>query len=179
MRLLRQIAGSVLWLLADSRRVEDNLRREAQSRGVDPARLIFAPRIAYAEYLARYRLADLFLDTLPFNAGTTASDALWAGLPLITCPGRAFAARMAGSLLTAIEMPELIAQTMGEYEALAVKLAGDPQLMAATKAKLERNRLIAPLFDTGLFTRNIEAAYSAICERAQSGLPPDHIYVPQ
>jgi len=178
MRLLQQIAGSVLWLLAESPQVENNLRREADNRGVDSARLIFAPRIAYADYLARYRLADLFLDTLPFNAGTTASDALWAALPLITCPGRAFASRMAGSLLTAIEMPELIAASLADYEALAAKLARDPQLMAAIKLKLERNRASTPLFNTERFTRHIEAAYAAIHQRAQSGLAADHIWVP-
>jgi len=177
MRLLQQIAGSVLWLLAETPQVGSNLRREAENRGVDPARLIFAARIAYADYLARYRLADLFLDTLPFNAGTTASDALWAGLPLITCPGRAFASRMAGSLLTALEMPELIAESMADYEALAARLARDPQLMAAIKMKLERNRTRTPLFDTELFTRHLEAAYSAIHQRVRMGLAPDHIRV--
>jgi predicted O-linked N-acetylglucosamine transferase (SPINDLY family) len=179
LRLLQEVAGSVLWLLAETAQVGNNLRREAENRGVDPARLIFAPRIAYADYLARYRLADLFLDTLPFNAGTTASDALWAGLPLVTCPGRAFASRMAGSLLTAIEMPELIAESPADYEALAVKLASDPQLMVTTRLELERNRARTPLFDTELFTRHIEAAYSAIHQRAQVGLEPDHIWVPQ
>jgi protein O-GlcNAc transferase len=179
MRLLRKVAGSVLWLVADSPAVENNLRKEAENRSVEPARLIFAPRIPYSDYLARYRLADLFLDTLPFNAGTTASDALWAGLPLITCPGRTFASRMAGSLLTAIEMPELIAESMADYEALAAKLACDPRLMAATRMKLDRNRLSAPLFDAKLFTRDIETAYAAIWQRAQIGLPPDHIVVPQ
>jgi predicted O-linked N-acetylglucosamine transferase (SPINDLY family) len=167
----------VLWLLAETAQVENNLRAEAKNRGVDPARLIFAPRIAYSDYLARYRLADLFLDTLPFNAGTTASDALWAGLPLITCPGRAFASRMAGSLLTALEMPELIAESMADYEALAARLARDPQLMAAIKMKLERNRARTPLFDTELSTRHLEAAYSAIHQRVRMGLAPDHIRV--
>ena len=177
MRVLQQVPGSVLWLLAANTTVEGNLRREAAARGVEPERLVFAPRISYADYLARYQLADLFLDTLPFNAGTTASDALWAGLPLITCPGRAFASRMAVSLLRAVGMAELVAGSMAEYEALAVKLGSDPQLMASTRAKLARNRLSEPLFDTKLFTRHLEAAYVAVHERVQAGLPPDHVYV--
>jgi predicted O-linked N-acetylglucosamine transferase (SPINDLY family) len=179
MRLLQRTPGSVLWLLADNPTVEGNLRREAEGRGVDAGRLIFAPRIPYADYLARYRLADLCLDTQPFNAGTTASDALWAGLPLITCAGEAFAARMASSLLRAVGMPELVTGSMADYEALAAELASDPGLMASTRAKLAHNRLSKPLFDTALFTRHLEAAYMAAHERAQAGLPPDHIVVPQ
>jgi protein O-GlcNAc transferase len=179
MRLLQRVPGSVLWLLADNPTVEGNLRREAEGRGVDAGRLIFAPRIPYADYLARYRLADLCLDTLPFNAGTTASDALWAGLPLITCAGEAFASRMAASLLRATGMPELATDGMADYEALAAKLAGNPELMASTKMKLARNRLSQPLLDTALFTRYLEAAYVAAHERAQAGIAPDHIVVPQ
>lgn len=177
MRLLERAPGSVLWLVGDNATIERNLRREAEFRGVDPARLVFAPRISYADYLARYRLADLFLDTLPFNAGTTASDALWAGLPLVTCSGEAFASRMAGSLLRAVGMDDLVVDSMADYEALAAKLASDPGLMASTRTKLARNRLTEPLFDTLLFTRHLEAAYLAVHERAQVGLPPDHIYV--
>jgi protein O-GlcNAc transferase len=179
MRLLRRASGSVLWLVADNATVEGNLRKEAESRGVDAGRLIFAPRIPYADYLARYRLADLCLDTLPFNAGTTASDALWAGLPLVTCIGDAFASRMAASLLRAIGMPEMVTDSMADYEALAAKLAGDPELMASIRMKLARNRLSQPLFDTALFTRHLEAAYVAARARAQAGLAPDHIVVPQ
>ena len=177
MRLLQQVPGSVLWLLADNPTVESNLKSEAEGRGVDAGRLIFAPRIPYADYLARYRLADLCLDTLPFNAGATASDALWAGVPLVTCAGEAFASRMALSLLQAIGMPELVTDSMADYEALAAKLASDPQLIASTRAKLARNRLSQPLFDTALFTRNLEAAYVAAHERAQAGRAPDHIVV--
>ena len=177
MRVLQQVPGSVLWLLAAHATVEGNLRREAEARGVEAERLVFAPRIPYADYLARYQLADLFLDTLPFNAGTTASDALWAGLPLVTCSGETFASRMAASLLRAVGMGELIADSMADYEALAAKLASDPELMASMRAKLARNRLSEPLFDTKLFTRHLEAAYVAVHERAQAGLPPDHIYV--
>jgi len=179
MRLLQRVPGSVLWLLADNPTVEGNLRKEAQGRGVDAEQLIFAPRIPYADYLARYRLADLCLDTLPFNAGTTASDALWAGLPLVTCTGETFASRMAASLLWAIGVPELVTESMADYEALAARLAGDPELMASIRMKLARNRLSQPLFDTALFTRHLEAGYVAAHERAQSGLAPDHIVVPQ
>ena len=178
MRLLRQIPDSVLWLLAGNPNVERNLCREAENSGVDPARLIFAPRIAYADYLARYRLADLFLDTLPFNAGTTASDALWAGLPLITCPGQAFASRMAGSLLTALDMPELIAESMGGYETLALNIARDPALCAHLKAKLARNRQVYSLFDTARFTRHIEAAYATMWQAHQHGRPAANFSVP-
>jgi protein O-GlcNAc transferase len=177
MAIIRKIEGSVLWLLEGNAAVKSNLQNEAQNRGVDPARLIFAPRIDYSDYLARYRLADLFLDTVPFNAGATASDALWAGLPLVTCPGETFASRMAGSLLTAIGMPELITESIADYEALACKLARNPDLMAATKMKLVRNRASHPLFDTRLFTRHIEAAYTAMYERYRAGLAPDHIHV--
>jgi len=178
MRLIGDIKDSVLWLVDNNADTTRNLQKEATARGVDPARLIFAPRIEYAEYLSRYRLADLFLDTFPFNAGTTASDALWAGLPFITCPGQAFASRMAGSLVNAIGMPELIADSMSRYEALAAELACDPPRMAAIKAKLQHNRSTQPLFNTGLFTRHIEAAYVAMAERSRASLKPDHIYVP-
>jgi predicted O-linked N-acetylglucosamine transferase (SPINDLY family) len=179
MRLLRDIEGSVLWLLEGNDNVKGNLQKEAANRGVDPARLFFAPRIKYSDYLARYRLADLFLDTFPFNAGATASDALWAGLPLVTCSGQAFASRMAGSLLQAIGMPELITGSLADYEALARKLACNSDLMTSAKATLMRNRSDYPLFNTPLFTRNVEAAYTAMYQRYQAGQTPDHIYVPR
>ena len=172
MRLLRQIDGSVLWLAGGNASLEANLRRDAQVRGVAPARLVFAPRAAYAEYLARCPLADLVLDTLPFNGGTTTSDALWAGVPVLTCAGEAFAARMAGSLLTAIGLPELVTSTLDAYEALALRLAGDPALLAATRQKLARNRDTSPLFDTDRFRRSIEAAYTTMWERHQRGEGP-------
>jgi predicted O-linked N-acetylglucosamine transferase (SPINDLY family) len=178
-RLLREIDGSVLWLLGDNADVKGNLQNEIECRGVDSTRLIFASRVPYSEYLARYRLADLFLDTYPFNGGTTASDALWVGLPLITCSGEAFAARMAGSLLRAIGMPELITESTTDYEALALKLARDPDLMTSTKIKLAQNRSNCPLLDAQRFTRHIEAAYTAVYERYQADLSPDHIYLPQ
>jgi protein O-GlcNAc transferase len=178
MRLLRSVAGSVLWLVAEEPGVQDNLRREAQQRGVDPARLVFAPRIPYDEHLARLRCADLFLDTLPFNAGTTASDSLWAGVPLITCVGNAMAARMAGSLLTSVGLPELITHELAEYEALALRLATMPALMADARSKLERHRLKTPLFDSQRLCRHLESAYLAMWERCESGKQPEHMAVP-
>ena len=179
MRILQQVDDSVLFLYADSEPAATNLRIEASQRGVDPKRLIFGDKLATPEYLARYRCADLFLDTLPFNAGTTASDALWAGLPVLTCTGEAFASRMAASLLTAIDLPELITTTQEDYEALAVELATNPEQLRAIKEKLDRNRLTAPLFDTKLFTRHIEDAYTQMYQRYQADLAPDHIYVGQ
>jgi predicted O-linked N-acetylglucosamine transferase (SPINDLY family) len=155
-RLLTEVPGSVLWLLGESAAVQRNFQREAQQRGVMPERIIFAPRVDYAEHLARFQLAGLFLDTLPFNAGATASDALWAGLPLVTCTGETFAGRMAGSLLNAAGLPELITHSLREYEALALKLATDSKLLAGTKAKLARDRDTCPLFDSERITRDLE-----------------------
>jgi len=127
------------------------------------------------EHLARHRLADLFLDTLPYNAHTTASDALWAGVPVLTRKGKSFAARVAASLLNAIGLPELVTGTQEQYESLAIELAGNPGRLQDIKVRLEQNRLTAPLFNTDLYTRNLEAAYTAMYERYQSGLQPDHI----
>lgn len=177
MRILQEVPGSVLWLFADHPILQANLRKEAQARGVDAQRLVFAPRVEYAQHLARQALADVFLDTLPFNAGTTASDALWAGVPVVTRPGEAFAARMGASLLHALGMPELIAETAEAYVALAVRLGRDPQFLAATKAKLAANRATQPLFDTARFRRHIEAAYVAMWQRVQRGEPPDHLTI--
>ena len=130
MRLLRQVAGSVLWLLQDNAAAVDNLRRDAEARGVAADRLVFAPRLDLDAHLARHRLADLFLDTFPVNAHTTASDALWAGLPLVTLPGETFVSRVAASLLAAVGLPELITDSLADYEALALKLATTPALLA-------------------------------------------------
>jgi predicted O-linked N-acetylglucosamine transferase (SPINDLY family) len=172
MRLLRQVEGSVLWLLQDNAAVVRNLSREAQARGVSPERLIFARRCLPPDHLARQRLADLFLDTLPYNAHTTCSDALWAGLPVLTVLGGSFAGRVAASLLSAIGLPELIARSLDEYEALALKLARDRGALVAIKEKLARHRDTYPLFDTARFTRNLEAAYVTMWERYQRGEPP-------
>ena len=178
MRLLRQVEGSVLWLFTYKTAAESNLRREAASRGVKPTRLIFAPRVDFSAYLTRYRLADLFLDTFPFNGGTTASDALWTGLPLVTCSGDTFAARMAGSLLNAIGLPELITDSLEDYEQLALRLARDPDLLSSFKARLARNRDTCPLFDTARFAHRLEAAYRMMWEIWQRGEPPRPISVP-
>lgn len=179
MRLLKQVEGSVLWLFEDNASAASNLRKEAQARGLNPERLVFARRMALPEHLARHRLADLFLDTLPCNAHTTASDALWAGLPVLTQIGETFAGRVAASLLTAIGLPELITSTPQAYEDLAIELATNSEKLAAIKRKLADNRLTTPLFDTKLFAKHIEAAYTTMHERCRAGLPPDHIYVPE
>ena len=179
MRLLRQREGSVLWLLGGNAAIEGNLQREARARGVDSARLILAPRLRYAEHLARYPLADLFLDTLPFNAGTTASDALWAGLPVLTCPGEAFAARMAGSILQALGLPELIAPSLAAYESMAMALAADGPLLTGLRRKLADHRARYPAFDTDRFCRHLEAAYEEMWERHQRGEAPTDFAVRQ
>ena len=181
MRLLSAVKDSVLWLLEDNEIVVRNLRREAERRGVAPGRVIFAPRMKMEEHLARQRLADLFLDTLPYNAHVTASDALWAGLPVLTLThmGSAFAGRVAASLLNAVGLPELITSTWEDYEALALKLAADRALLADIKAKLARNRSTHPLFDTDRSRRHIEAAYNIMWERHQRGEPPASFTVPQ
>jgi predicted O-linked N-acetylglucosamine transferase (SPINDLY family) len=178
MRILGRVDGSVLWLLEDNPGALDNLRRAGQRRGIAAERLVFAAQLALPEHLARQRIADLFLDTLPYNAHTTASDALWAGLPVLTRPGEAFAGRVAASLLGAVGAPELIVSTQEQYEERAVELASQPQRLEAIRAKLTANRLAAPLFDTPRFARHIEAAYRMIYERSQAGLPPQHIEVP-
>jgi predicted O-linked N-acetylglucosamine transferase (SPINDLY family) len=176
-RILAEVEGSVLWLLEDNPWVAANLRKEAARRGIAPERLIFAPRRPLADHLARHRLADLFLDTLPYNAHTTASDALWAGLPMLTCMGETFASRVGASLLRAIDLPELITATADDYASLAIALACNPARLRALREKLAHNRLATPLFDTPRFTRHLEAAYAAIHARRQAGLPPAHIHI--
>ena len=177
MKILKKTEGSVLWLFEGNPISNDNLRKEAINWGVNAERLIFSRRMSLDNHLARHRAADLFLDTLPYNAHTTASDALWAGLPVLTCLGESFAARVAASLLNAIQLPELITSTQEEYEALAVELATNPEKLTAIRQKLEMNRLTTPLFDTERFTRNIEKAYTAMYERYQADLLPDHIVI--
>src|SRR5579862_6227942 len=179
MRIIKQVEGSVLWLLEDNKTGAINLRNEAVRRGVDAERLVFAPRMPLSEHLARHSLAGLFLDTLPYNAHVTASDALWAGLPVLTRIGETFAGRVAASLLNAIGLPELITSTPQAYEELAIELAINSDRLAYIKRKLTNNPLNAALFDINRFTRNIESAYVAMYERYQSDLPPDHIYVRQ
>ena len=178
MRILMRVNGSVLWLVAGNPTTESNLKKEALVRGVNAERLIFAPPVPLPEHQARLRLADLFLDTLPYNAGATASDTLWAGIPLLTCIGDTFVGRMAASVLEAISLPELITTTPEAYERMAVDLATHPEKLAAIRHKLAENRLTTPLFNTRLFTKHIEAAYIAMHERHQAGLAPDHIVIP-
>jgi predicted O-linked N-acetylglucosamine transferase (SPINDLY family) len=177
MRILGQVEGSVLWLFQDNAKAADNLKRQALARGVNAERLIFAGRMPPSDHLARHRVADLFLDTLPYNAHTTAADALWAGLPVLTCLGETFVGRVAASLLNAIGVPELITTTPEDYEALAVRLSTRPDELAAIRTRLEAHRLTTPLFDTQRFTAYIEAAYTAMHARHRAGLAPDHIAI--
>ncbi|HEY1735372.1 MAG TPA: tetratricopeptide repeat protein, partial [Methylovirgula sp.] len=172
MRLLKAVPGSVLWLFDANNQVQANLQREAEKRGVDPKRLVFAPRVSPADHLARQRLADLFLDCLPYNAHTTTSDALWVGLPVVTRIGEAFAGRVAASILHAIELPELITTSDEDYEALALRLATDPQLLADTRRKLRANKATAPLFDAERFARHLEAAYKEMWSNWAAGDAP-------
>jgi predicted O-linked N-acetylglucosamine transferase (SPINDLY family) len=162
MRLLGAVPGSVLWVLRDNVIVENNLRREAAARGVDASRLVFAETLPLADHLARHRLADLFVDTLPVNAHTTASDALWAGLPLVTCSGQAFASRVAASLLHAVGLPELVTHDLAQYEQTALRLAREPALLASLRERLRSNRATCALFNTQRSRRHIEAAYTSM-----------------
>jgi predicted O-linked N-acetylglucosamine transferase (SPINDLY family) len=162
MRLLSQLPGSVLWLKQAGEKTKANLKQAASDRGIDPDRLIFAKPAALDVHLARHQLADLFLDTLPYNAHATASDALWAGLPVLTCRGSAFAGRVAASLLTAAGLPELIAATAEDYEALALALAHDPARLQALRDQLAAGRATAPLFDTPRLARDLEALIAAL-----------------
>jgi predicted O-linked N-acetylglucosamine transferase (SPINDLY family) len=172
MRLLQRIEDSVLWLLRDNAAAEANLREQAAARAVAPARLVFAGRTSNEEHLARHRLADLFLDTLPYNAHTTASDALWMGLPLVTCLGESFAGRVAASTLKAVGLPELATRSLEDYEALALRLATEPSLLGGFRERLDRNRLTYPLFDTDRYRRHLEAAYTKMWEIWQRGEKP-------
>ncbi len=178
MRILARVEGSVLWLLQDNVFAAENLRKEASRRGVDGERLVFSGRIPLPEHLARHKLADLCLDTVPCNAHTTASDALWAGVPVLTCAGETFAGRVAASLLRAVGLPELVTTTLDAYQQMAVELATSHERLQIIKGELAKNRLRAPLFNTALYTKHIEAAYRAMYECYQAGLPPDHIVVP-
>jgi protein O-GlcNAc transferase len=178
MRILKRVENSVLWLSRNDAMAASNLRQEALRRGIDERRLIFADRMSsLPEHLARQRVADLFLDTLPYNAHATALDALWAGLPVLTCVGEGFVSRVAASLLNAIEMPELITTTPTQYESLAVHLAANPRHLDDIRQKLARNRLKTSLFDTKALTRHLEAAYTKMYERYLARLPPEDIYV--
>ncbi|MCS0628711.1 tetratricopeptide repeat protein [Telluria mixta] len=173
MRILKQVPDSVLWMVADSDATRANLVREAEARGVQGSRLLFAGRVAPADYLARFRLADLFLDTNPFNGGTTASDALWAGLPVLTWAGQTFCSRMAGSLLRAVGLPELVTHALEDYEALAIALGNDRPRMDALRARLAANRDASPLFDTPRFVRDYEDLLATVVRRPAGVEPVD------
>jgi predicted O-linked N-acetylglucosamine transferase (SPINDLY family) len=179
MRLLSQVGDSVLWLLETNPAAVRNLRREAQMRGIAPERLVFAPRASPPEHLARHRLADLFLDTLPYGAHTTASDALWGGLPVLTLVGATFAGRVAASLLHAVGLSELVTYSLDEYEALALGFARDTASLSQLKAKLAGNLKTHPLFDTARFARNLESAFATMYERHRQGQPPQSFAVEQ
>jgi predicted O-linked N-acetylglucosamine transferase (SPINDLY family) len=172
MRLLREVEGSVLWLYEGNVSAKLNLIREAEMRGVAADRLVFAPFVPHREHLARVRLGDLFLDTLPCNAHTTASDALWSGVPVLTCLGSSFAGRVAASLVRAAGLPELAVHSLEDYEALAVRLARDAAMVAALKRRLVENRDTMALFDTPRYTRSLEVAYRTMWLRTQEGEAP-------
>jgi predicted O-linked N-acetylglucosamine transferase (SPINDLY family) len=177
MRLLRRVDGSVLWLLRPNAEAQANLCEEAGRQGVDPDRLVFADCLPNPAHLARLRLADLFLDTFHYNAHTTASDALWAGLPVVTKAGRQFAARVGASLLHATGLRDLVTECAKDYETLALELATSPDKLAALRSRLAENRLSHPLFDTRLYAEKLEAAYLAAHERCRDGLAPAEIVV--
>ena len=177
MRILEAVEGSVLWLRESNRSAANNLKKEATKSGINEDRLIFAKQLPVAEHFSRFQLADLFLDTLPYNAHTTTSDALRMELPVLTCMGNSFASRVAASLLNAVNLPELITTTQEQYESLAIELATNPEKLKIIKDKLVNNLPTAPLYDTPLFTRHLESAYLTMYDRYQHGLDPDHIYV--
>ncbi|MGB6536393.1 MAG: hypothetical protein WBF58_10580, partial [Xanthobacteraceae bacterium] len=178
MRLLRGVEGSVLWLVKANSEMAVNLQRAAQSCGVDPGRIVFAPHVPLAEHMARARLADLFLDTAPYNAGATAAAALWSGVPVLTLLGNTFVGRMAASMLHAVGLPELVAESLADYEAVALKIATEPEFCASLKQKLARNRETYPLFDTAGSARDIENAYVTMWQACQDRRPPASFAVP-
>jgi len=172
MRILKDVEGSVLWLLESPAPYADNLRKEAQKRGVAPERLVFAPELDTDLHLARLSLADLFLDGLPYNAHTTGSDALWTGVPLITQAGTTFPGRVAASLLAAAGLPELVTANAGDFEALTIKLGNDPKALKKLKDKLAKNKAKCALFDTTAFAKHIEAAYETMWKTWLAGENP-------
>jgi len=176
MRILKASEGSVLFLYADNEKTQDNLRKEAEVRGISSQRLVFGKSLPGEDYLARYKSCDLFLDTAPYNAGTTASDALWVGLPVLTLTGKSFASRMAASLLNAIGLSELITISQEAYEAKAIEFARSPEMLTDIKEKLMKNRTSSPLFDTPLFINHLEVIYTQMMNRYLADLPPDHLH---
>ena len=178
MRLLKKVDKSVLWLRQSNQFSHVNIKNEAKKRNIDPSRIVFAKRAPMDEHLARQKLADLFIDTFAFNAHTTTTEALWAGLPVITKAGKGFAARVAGSLLNAIGLPELITKTEQDYEALALELATHPNHLKQIKAKLDTNRLSKPLFNTKQYTNHLETAYKMAYDNYFNEQDGDNIFVP-
>jgi predicted O-linked N-acetylglucosamine transferase (SPINDLY family) len=178
MRLLARVPGSVLWLLDGGEAARRNLRREASVRGISPERLVFAPRLPHAEHLARHACADLFLDTFYCGAHTTAADSLWAGLPVLTCPGKTMAARISASIVRAAGMPELVAADREAYEAAAFRMATQPGELAALREKLARTRKTSPMFDTARRVRELDRAFEIMWQRHLAGLPPESFAVP-
>jgi predicted O-linked N-acetylglucosamine transferase (SPINDLY family) len=176
-RLIRKVPGSVLWLIADDPLTEANLRREAGLRGLDSDRLVLSGRVSYEDHLRRLTCADLFLDTFPFNAGATAGDVLWAGVPLLTCAGDAFASRMAGSLLRAAALPELITFSLEEYEQRALELITTPARLQELRQRTEAARGNSALFQTERYCRNLESAFELMWQRSQRGERPSPITV--
>ena len=169
MRLLDAVPGSVLWLLETNSTARGNLRHEAAARGITPERLVFAKHAPMPEYMARLGTADLFLDTLPYNAGATANDALWAGLPVLTCAGDSYVGRMAGSMLHAIGLPDLVTTTLAEYEGRALELTQQPARLGELRHRLAENRARMPLFDMARYTRDLEAAYARMWQYRLNG----------
>jgi len=177
MRILKAVKGSVLWLFENNNNAVKNLKKEAMKFGINEDRLVFATYMPAEEHLNRIKQADLFIDSLPYNAHTTTSDALRMGVPVLTCIGISFASRVAASLLNAVNLPELITTSQEQYESLAIELATNPEKLKVIKDKLVDNLPTAPLYDTPLFTRHLESAYLSMYDRYQNGLDPDHIYV--
>jgi predicted O-linked N-acetylglucosamine transferase (SPINDLY family) len=176
-RILNQVDKSVLMIYADNDLSQKNLIKEIAGRGINPKKLIFGDSLPRPKYLARYRVADLFLDTAPYNAGTTASDALRMGLPVLTLKGKAFPSRMASSILNSVNLPELITHSQKDYESLAIELANCPDKIKKIKDKLLANLNTAPLYNSELFTKNLESAYQMMYERHRQGLKPEHIII--
>ena len=175
MKILKQVKGSVLWLLEDNLTATNNLKLEATKRDIDVKRIIFARRMKMPDHFARLKVADLFIDTLPYNAHTSASDGLWVGLPFLTLAGDTFTSRVGASLLNAVDLPELITETDEDYKNLAIELGLNPKKISKIKLKLENNKLNKPLFNTKLFTKNIESAYTEIYKKHVSNLPITNI----
>jgi predicted O-linked N-acetylglucosamine transferase (SPINDLY family) len=176
-QILKQVDNSVLWLLEDNKVAARNLRQEAVNRGIDADRIIFAERMELSDHLARHKVADLFLDTFPYNAHTTASDALWAGLPLITIQGQSFASRVASSLLENLGLSEMISRSMNEYTSKAIMLGKNPILLREIKLNLFANRASSPLFDGKLFALHLESAFEKMYRQFALNKTPEHIFI--